>query len=199
MYRTGDLGFVNRAGELEFLGRTDSQVKIRGVRVEPGEAETAMLAHPGVKTRAVLAETDGSGSIQLVGYAEVGEDSITLRPSARISSPDSQRRWSRSGSSSSTAFPPRRTGSRQSHAGRPLPPSLPKTAPRPRLDRGRPLPPRRQPQAGPPSARPPPRRTGWPNSRKRRPRSTSESGAVVVAVEIPLGRRRGTHRRENAG
>ena len=68
---------MNAWRELEFLGRADTQVKIRGVRVEPGEAEAAMLAHPSVKTGVVVAEPDRSGSIQLAAFVEVNDASTT--------------------------------------------------------------------------------------------------------------------------
>ncbi|MEU9568289.1 amino acid adenylation domain-containing protein, partial [Streptomyces sp. NPDC048161] len=69
MYRTGDLVRWTEAGELECLGRADSQVKLRGLRIEPAEIEAALLAHPGVD-QAVIVVRDGRGvgSKQLVGY-----------------------------------------------------------------------------------------------------------------------------------
>nr|WP_018682965.1 non-ribosomal peptide synthetase [Actinokineospora enzanensis] len=63
MYRTGDLVRWNRDGAVEYLGRTDQQVKIRGVRIEPGEIEAALTARPEVTSAAVIAR-DG----RLVGY-----------------------------------------------------------------------------------------------------------------------------------
>src|SRR5262249_3346872 len=55
LFRTGDLARRNTRGELEFLGRVDRQLKIRGHRIEPAEVEAALLRHPDVRQAAVTA------------------------------------------------------------------------------------------------------------------------------------------------
>ncbi|WP_280463060.1 non-ribosomal peptide synthetase [Nocardia carnea] len=70
LYRTGDLGRFHPDGRLEFLGREDSQVKIRGHRVELGEIESALRSHPAVADAAVLLDGRGPGT-RLLGYAEI--------------------------------------------------------------------------------------------------------------------------------
>jgi natural product biosynthesis luciferase-like monooxygenase protein len=68
LYRTGDLVRRHLDGALEFLGRIDHQVKIRGHRVELGEIESALLRQPGVKQAVVVARADKSGQQRLVAY-----------------------------------------------------------------------------------------------------------------------------------
>jgi amino acid adenylation domain-containing protein/non-ribosomal peptide synthase protein (TIGR01720 family) len=73
MYRSGDLARYLDDGNIELLGRTDLQVKIRGVRVELGEIEAALLQLPAVTACAVSAREDRLGDQRLVAYIVAGE------------------------------------------------------------------------------------------------------------------------------
>ncbi|MGK5637211.1 non-ribosomal peptide synthetase [Streptomyces sp. URMC 126] len=68
LYRTGDLGRYRPDGEIEFLGRADDQVKVRGFRVELGEVEAALTAHPAVRQSAVLLRTGAPGGDRLAAW-----------------------------------------------------------------------------------------------------------------------------------
>lgn len=68
LFRTGDLGRWRADGTLDYLGRLDRQVKIRGVRVEPGEVQAVIAGHPAVRENAVVARPLPSGETGLVAY-----------------------------------------------------------------------------------------------------------------------------------
>jgi amino acid adenylation domain-containing protein len=69
MYRTGDLGRRLPGGEIEYLGRIDHQVKLRGVRIELGEIGAMLLEHPDVREAMVIMDSDaGSGDKRLIAY-----------------------------------------------------------------------------------------------------------------------------------
>ena len=74
MYRTGDLARWNGKGEVEYLGRTDHQVKLRGQRIELGEIEAALASRPGVEGACALVRED-----RLVGYVTGGADPADVR------------------------------------------------------------------------------------------------------------------------
>ncbi|MCW6008126.1 non-ribosomal peptide synthetase, partial [Micromonospora sp. CPCC 205371] len=90
MYRTGDLVRWRSYGQVEYLGRVDDQVKVRGFRVELAEIQTALEALPGVAKAAVLVRQDGSGGKQIVGYvmpetgAQLAGAELRERVSARL-------------------------------------------------------------------------------------------------------------------
>ena len=86
MYRTGDLGRWNADGELEYGGRTDVQIKIRGVRVEPAEVEAALCSHPEVVAASVVDRTPRTGNGKfLVGYVHTSTGSLPTDLRAHLS------------------------------------------------------------------------------------------------------------------
>ncbi|MEY2457641.1 MAG: hypothetical protein QOK06_2762, partial [Acidimicrobiaceae bacterium] len=98
MYRTGDLARWRQDGVLEFFGRADAQVKLRGFRIEPGEIEALLVRQAGVSAAAVVARADdvaGSakhGDQRLIGYvvpqAGASVDVAQLRAALSVSLPD---------------------------------------------------------------------------------------------------------------
>jgi amino acid adenylation domain-containing protein len=72
LYRTGDIGRWNNDGALEFGGRLDDQIKLRGFRIEPGEIEAVLQEHEAVDESAVIAFESPSGECELAAYVVLG-------------------------------------------------------------------------------------------------------------------------------
>jgi amino acid adenylation domain-containing protein len=86
MYRSGDLGAILPDGTIQFRGRRDDQLKIRGFRIEPGEVESALEKVPGVRTCAIVAQSDelyGKGLTAFVIPAVPSLSAKTLQDSLR--------------------------------------------------------------------------------------------------------------------
>jgi amino acid adenylation domain-containing protein len=80
MYKTGDGARLMTDGHVEFLGRLDRQVKVRGFRVEPGEVEAALARHPAVAAAAVAAHDDTADDTRLVAYITQRKDGGGVAP-----------------------------------------------------------------------------------------------------------------------
>lgn len=82
LYCTGDLGYWNMRGELEYEGRMDQQVQVRGIRIEPGEIEKQLLQYAGVEESFVMQANCG-GELRLLAYVRVAQGHTVAESSLR--------------------------------------------------------------------------------------------------------------------
>jgi amino acid adenylation domain-containing protein len=78
MYRTGDLAEVSKDGGINFLGRADHQISLRGYRIEPGEIDTLFEAHPAVRQSLTVLREDRPGDQRLVSYLVGSSDQVPV-------------------------------------------------------------------------------------------------------------------------
>ena len=83
VYRSGDMARRREDGQLVYLGRCDGQVKIAGFRIETGEVEAALAAHPSVAQGCVLAEPGPDGALRIHAYFV--SRTLALLPTAELS------------------------------------------------------------------------------------------------------------------
>ncbi len=90
MYRTGDLARYRVDGQIQLLGRTDHQIKLRGHRIEPGEIEVVIERHPAVRQAVVVVDGEGSGRqlVAYIRYTDASQDVDQIRSWLRERLPD---------------------------------------------------------------------------------------------------------------
>ena len=88
LYRTGDRGRFLASGDIELHGRVDRQVKVRGIRIEPGEIETVLNDHENVREAVVIVREDKPGDQRLVAYVVLRQPDNNLRSFVKARVPD---------------------------------------------------------------------------------------------------------------
>ena len=88
LYRTGDVGRFLSSGDIELHGRVDRQVKLRGIRIEPGEIETVLKDHEQVGDAVVVVREDTPGNQRLVAYVVLRQRDVDLRAFVKPRVPD---------------------------------------------------------------------------------------------------------------
>ncbi|GAA3826866.1 hypothetical protein GCM10022226_54620 [Sphaerisporangium flaviroseum] len=88
LYRTGDLARWRPDGTIDFLGRLDTQVKVRGLRIELGEIEAVLREQPGVTDAAVIVREDRPGDKRIVGYLAGEAETSEVRAALKLRVPD---------------------------------------------------------------------------------------------------------------
>lgn len=121
LYRTGDLARRRPDGALEFLGRTDRQVKIRGHRIEPGEVEAVLLDHPAVHQAAVTVHRPTPDDAQLVAHVAVERDQAAGESLAREALASWRNVFDHAQTAAAAGEDPRFAGYNSSYTGRPIP------------------------------------------------------------------------------
>src|SRR5206468_9027198 len=84
LYRTGDLGRYLPDSQIEYVGRSDNQVKVRGYRIELGEIESVLAQHPAIQDVAVTVRTNESGDPRLIAYVVPGPQAHAVRQLLRL-------------------------------------------------------------------------------------------------------------------
>jgi len=83
-YRSGDLAVRSAGGELEYLGRIDDQIKVRGYRIEPREVEAALRGHPAVDAAVVTSRDYGDADVRLIAFIQTKPGSDRVAPGADL-------------------------------------------------------------------------------------------------------------------